>query len=277
MSNEAITWAYRQSVTTGAKFVLVALADLADEAHSCYPGQAKLAAMTGQGERTVRRQLLELEMAGYVTRARRFDKAGHRTSDRYVMPVGQEIPTGQNGQRPNEPVAKKATGQSGHRPNEPLATDDVPTGQNGRVSLREPTDNDSLRSSLPPKTVKPKTDSRGTRLPEDWKPSTELVSWARREGYSDAWARKSTDRFRDHWLSQPGTRGRKLDWGATWRNWLRTDAERNPGNGRPGTGHAPTPQPPQMRQVHAELEARIAAENAAAVAEVGDLQIGRAV
>jgi hypothetical protein len=141
VSNEAITWAYQQPVSTGAKFVLVALADLADEAHSCYPGQAKLAAMTGQSDRSVRRQLLELEIAGYLTRARRFDNAGHRTSDRYVLPVGQTIPTGQSDQRTTRPPAKRATGQSDLRS---ITTslpdnDDSPTGQVVQVSLREPT------------------------------------------------------------------------------------------------------------------------------------------
>lgn len=141
MSNEAITWAYRQPIMTGAKFVLVALADLADEEHSCFPGQAKLAAMTGQSDRTVRRQLAELELAGYITRKRRFDGAGHRTSDRYILPVNADvlpIPTGQNDQRSERPPVKKTTGQRDHRPNRPPVIHDSPTGQDVQVSLSEP-------------------------------------------------------------------------------------------------------------------------------------------
>jgi ribosomal protein L44E len=142
MSNEAITWAYRQDITNGAKFVLVALADMADEAHSCYPGQAKLAQMTGQSERTVRRQLAELEIAGYITRARRFDKAGHRTSDRYKLPVDADvlaIPTGQNDQSYGQP-ANSTTGRNDRR-----SDSTVPTGQRDRVSLRG-----TQRSPQPP-------------------------------------------------------------------------------------------------------------------------------
>lgn len=137
MSNEAITWAYQQAAPSpGAKFVLVALADMADEAHSCFPGQAKLAAMTGQGERTVRRQIAELEDAGLLQRERRFDSLGHRTSDRYVL----QIPTGQVDHRPSRPPAKVTTGQNGHRPETPAlpAIDDSPTGQIGQVTQREP-------------------------------------------------------------------------------------------------------------------------------------------
>ena len=27
--------------------------------------------------------------------------------------------------------------------------------------------------------------------------------------------------FRDYWVAQPGQKGRKADWEATWRNWVR--------------------------------------------------------
>ena len=30
-------------------------------------------------------------------------------------------------------------------------------------------------------------------------------------------------KFRDHWISQPGQRGVKVDWLATWRNWCREE------------------------------------------------------
>ena len=86
MSNEAIGWAYRQPIeSAGKKFVLVALADFADESWTCYPGQARIAAMTGQNVRSVRRHLEELEAEGYIERKRRFLGNGQRTSDRYVI------------------------------------------------------------------------------------------------------------------------------------------------------------------------------------------------
>ena len=30
------------------------------------------------------------------------------------------------------------------------------------------------------------------------------------------------EKFRDYWISQPGQKGVKLDWFATWRNWVRS-------------------------------------------------------
>lgn len=38
-------------------------------------------------------------------------------------------------------------------------------------------------------------------------------------------------KFIDYWTAQPGQRGVKLDWDATWRNWMRRAAETAP-NGR---------------------------------------------
>jgi hypothetical protein len=29
------------------------------------------------------------------------------------------------------------------------------------------------------------------------------------------------DEFRDYWIAQPGQKGVKTDWDATWRNWVR--------------------------------------------------------
>lgn len=88
MSNRAITWAYaRMNLKTGPKFVLVALADLADQDHSCFPGVAQLAEMTGAGESTVKAHLDVLFQAGYITRERRHRKDGSRTSNRYYLAV----------------------------------------------------------------------------------------------------------------------------------------------------------------------------------------------
>lgn len=104
MSNEAINWAYQQEgIGAGAKFVLVALADYADQDWSCYPSQERLASMTEQGVRTVRRHLADLEALGLIRREqRRVD--GHRTSDRFYLlpaktaasqPANDDTPTGQ--------------------------------------------------------------------------------------------------------------------------------------------------------------------------------------
>lgn len=88
MSNEALTWAFRQNApSTGAKFILVALADQANHEHRAWPGQQKLAAMTGQGVRTVLRHLIELEGAGLLVRERRNAGYTKRLPDGFRLPV----------------------------------------------------------------------------------------------------------------------------------------------------------------------------------------------
>ncbi|MDY0242921.1 MAG: hypothetical protein RBR34_12170 [Rhodospirillaceae bacterium] len=66
---------------------------------------------------------------------------------------------------------------------------------------------------------------RGTRLSLNWTPSAKAADFAAKLGL-DAGA--TVERFRDYWIAQPGSRGVKLDWDATWRNWCRTEAERGP-------------------------------------------------
>lgn len=61
---------------------------------------------------------------------------------------------------------------------------------------------------------------KGTRLPADWNLSAELAQWAVTEkpGFP---VTAEAARFRDYWTAKTGSAATKLDWGATWRNWVR--------------------------------------------------------
>jgi uncharacterized protein YdaU (DUF1376 family) len=68
---------------------------------------------------------------------------------------------------------------------------------------------------------------KGCRLPDDWIPKHDDWHPAReRLGYERAQA--ELDKFYDYWRGVPGNRGVKLDWDATWRNWVRKAAEQQP-------------------------------------------------
>jgi hypothetical protein len=43
----------------------------------------------------------------------------------------------------------------------------------------------------------------------------------------------ATERFIDYWRAQPGEKGRKMDWVATWRNWLRREEDDPRARSRP--------------------------------------------
>lgn len=76
-----------------------------------------------------------------------------------------------------------------------------------------------------------KPQRRASRLPADWTPSEALVGWARNER-PDLDPTKTSERFRDFWTAKPGKDGTKLDWDATFRNWVRAEksqpAQRRP-------------------------------------------------
>jgi uncharacterized protein YdaU (DUF1376 family) len=67
---------------------------------------------------------------------------------------------------------------------------------------------------------------RGSRLPDDWMPDE---VFARSEGLSASEAVREGEKFRDYWNGQPGQKGVKLDWQATWKNWVRKAADDRPG------------------------------------------------
>jgi len=76
--------------------------------------------------------------------------------------------------------------------------------------------------------VAPKPDPKGTKLPEGWRPEGELRQWTLdtiRKAESQVSAGHELERFGDYWRAQPGAKGRKADWPATWRNWIRKAIE----------------------------------------------------
>ena len=61
---------------------------------------------------------------------------------------------------------------------------------------------------------------RGSRLAQDWVLSKAMGDWATQER-PDLDVRQVAEQFKDYWVAQAGQKGVKLDWDATWRNWVR--------------------------------------------------------
>ena len=76
----------------------------------------------------------------------------------------------------------------------------------------------------------------GTSLPRDWVLPAEWAAWARATR-ADLDPARVADEFRDYWVAKPGKDGRKADWEATWRNWVRK--QRVDPVGRPSFASAP--------------------------------------
>ena len=89
--------------------------------------------------------------------------------------------------------------------------EDPPSYPSGSVSP-EPT-------HAPPNGVADKpSHSRGTRIPDDWKPSDADVEFAKARGLGDHAITAAAAEFRTYWGSLPGQRGVRLSWSLTWQN-----------------------------------------------------------
>lgn len=88
MAFAATAWAWTLTLPTTQKFVLVALADMADEEMSCFPSHRTIGRMVGASSRTVARAIVSLEESGLLSRAPRVFENGARGSDRYYLTVG---------------------------------------------------------------------------------------------------------------------------------------------------------------------------------------------
>jgi hypothetical protein len=84
-----------------------------------------------------------------------------------------------------------------------------------------------------PTSLPPKSQKNATRLPDAFVLTADLVAWAAANS-PHVNPEREFDRFRDYWRAKAGRDGRKLDWLATWRNWMRTAEDRQRPRERPG-------------------------------------------
>lgn len=125
----------------------------------------------------------------------------------YTSPNGDVSP-------PNPPRKRGTTEGEETGPTDPSRTH-APHDEQPR-----PPSPDAGTSAAPPETKTAQNSrDRGTRLPDHFPVTPALAAWARDKaplcGDDDHAA------FCDYWRSQPGVKGRKTDWAATWRNWMR--------------------------------------------------------
>lgn len=81
------------------------------------------------------------------------------------------------------------------------------------------------QKSMPPLASKP--DARGTRLPDDWQPSQELIDYARAKRPTMNIANE-VEAFRDYWHAKAGAGARKVDWSLTFKTWIRSAYNKPP-------------------------------------------------
>jgi hypothetical protein len=132
-------------MTSTQKFVLVAMADMANEQEDfkCWPSLTHLAKKTGLGKSTVVRAINYLVTSGYISRSEIGDYSGKRTV--YQVHCNPSVTAGLGPQR------EQPSTTAGHR------------------TLNEPLD---------PVLGK-------TKISADWKPSIKVLEWTRNQGIPD--------------------------------------------------------------------------------------------
>lgn len=78
----------------------------------------------------------------------------------------------------------------------------------------------ALDAVFGPRELRPSND-RGQRWPQAMDVPADWITEAERMGLTRERARVEAERFVDYWISEPGAKGRKVNWRATWRNWIR--------------------------------------------------------
>jgi hypothetical protein len=80
---------------------------------------------------------------------------------------------------------------------------------------------------------------RGERLPANWHPSDAAVAFAVDRGLARAQVGVEAEKFKNYWSAKTGQGATKLDWDATWRNWIISTVERTHGaaSNKPARAH----------------------------------------
>lgn len=149
-------------------------------------------------------------------------------------------------------------------------------GTNGTPTRPDPTRtkdsgrDESANSSFVGRQTSParkRASPRGTRIPAEFAVTPSMVEWAR-EHAPHVDGRFETDQFRDYWTGKSGRDATKVDWVATWRNWMRR-AEQQAGRHQT-TQHAAQPNPADQRLADVQaLKARFRGDNPPALRAIG--------
>lgn len=227
------TWVLDADVSAQAIRLYCILRRYADATGYSFPSRARLAErLHVKDVQTVDRALKELVGLGAVVVVPRYEDGRQITSGYRLVSV------------PQVGRGTSATPE-GHSWDKGRGTDTPRNESHSTISTT---------AAQPPRTQQ--QDKRGTRLPADWSPDPSLVDYAVAQGFT----RSQVDRigldFRDYWTAKPGQGGIKLDWAATWRMWVRNEAERK--GVKPRTQAAPTQaaRDPQAARQAADAAAR---------------------
>jgi hypothetical protein len=216
-------------LSSSRRMVMVVLANYAGDTGKAWPSQQLIADETGCGVRSIKDHLAWLEKAGFITRHTQNlgQGNGSRTSyqihldrlERTAPDAGEEI-AGANIAR-----AKKRE----PRCNIPHLTNrQEPSIDTIAIAIVAPQPPNPPESKS---TGRVRGSARGNRIATNWAPTITDYAFASSEGMTREDINREADKFRDYWIAKSGREACKLDWSATWRNWVRSDFRKRNGSG----------------------------------------------
>lgn len=213
-----------------SRLIMLTLSDIAEAGTAEVPGRRTpsldvLAKETGLGRSTVAEHLAGLRKDGWLeVTPNPGDRNGYRLLIPWAPdgnPVEIQEPDGVQ-----EPDFTDVVEESRSRTDEVQEPDGSSPGAGLPIGKNDPDNLDDLLGAATPqpdpKAAKPKG-KRGTRVPAGFAATAEMIEWARE--HTPLVGAAETAAFVDYWTAQPGQRGVKLDWLATWRNWMRKAQE----------------------------------------------------
>ncbi len=235
MAVKVTAWVWEHSRSKlGARLVLLAIADHANgDGVDAFPSIAQLMHKTGLTERAVQKAVAELVKLGELHVA---VGGGRGRTSRYRVLMVERPAEAVN---PAEKTPYKERGKENPVKETPYSTQETPQNPTLNPAEFAPVTKYEPRATVKdsPSGSPARARTRGTRLPPDFMITDQMWTWAAAEAtkvtgqpptpetFSD-WLDRHTEIFRDHWIGKPSPHGLKLDWVATWRNWMRKEIDK---------------------------------------------------
>ena len=203
--------------------VLLAIGSYTGKDRAAFPKQQTVADMLGLARETVNRALAALKRFGYIEIEHQKRADGGQKENLYWVKLDplEKVPC-------DEPVTPPVT-LFDHTPRDAIGSHPRTFHKNVNTIA------DAIVAHTAPEQPKragsPKSGARGSRIPANWTPTPKDYAFASSEGLTREEINREADRFRDYWIAASGRTACKLDWEATWRNWIRSDLRKRPGSG----------------------------------------------
>lgn len=224
---------------------LLALADWSDDQGRCYPSMSAIADKTRLSRSQAQRVVHNLIGAGFVSVEGNENGGRPGSTRRYLINLqhmkADRGRTGATGSAYATGRTDAAEGPHGcEERGRTHATQTVSEPSKNRQKGAKP---HAAREAATADAGKKTSAAKGARLPAGWALPKAWGEWALAEvpGWSADHVRKVGETFGDYWRAKAGREATKADWLATWRNWVRREAERSTPPARVVPTGAPDP------------------------------------